>query len=75
MKSQKKKIGKFKFEEIAGIQWVKVSSYEEEQEALKQGFQNILYSEKPTKRKGPPKKGPLSGRTRHERYGGIFQVK
>jgi len=61
--------------EIEGIPGVLVSSWEEEQEARSQGYQNIYYREKLQKKKRTKKKRYLSGRTRHSRYDGIFEVK
>lgn len=75
MKNSKQKTRKFKVVEIGGVEWVEVSSWEEEQEALRQGYQNILPSENLKKKKRSRNKRWLSGRPRYGRYDGIFEVK
>jgi hypothetical protein len=75
MERKRKRPKNFKGVEIGGIQGVFVSSWEEEQEARQQGYQNFHWREKPVKKKGAQKKRWLSGRIRYGRYDGIFDVK
>ncbi len=65
---------KFKVREVGGIEYAIVDSLEEEQQARKQGYKNIMWgARKEPKRKG--KRRWLSGRCRYDRYSGIFQNK
>ena len=66
---------KFKFIEIDGVLAPIISSWEEEQEAWKQGYETVHYMEKPTKKKRTKKKKWLSGRVHYGRPDGIFEVK
>jgi len=65
---------KFKTTVIDGKVYTVVSSWEEEQEAKAQGAQFIMQAEKRPRTQGRKKRW-LSGRVRHGRYDGIFDVK
>jgi len=75
MERNSKKPKKFKVVEIEGTPGVFVSSWEEEQGARQQGYQNFHWLEKPVKKKRAPKKKWQSGRVPYARYDGIFEVK
>jgi hypothetical protein len=66
---------KFRVIELGGTPGVVVSSWEEEQEARQQGYENFYYLEKPKRKRTTRKRKWLSGRPRYGRYDGIFEVK
>ncbi len=70
-----KRVKKFKVIELGGISGVVVSSWEEEQMARQQGYENFYYLEKPKRKRTTRRRKWLSGRPRYGRYDGIFEVK